>query len=481
MAKDSLTGCWQELGRTVRIVGLMKTAVILCAGRGARFWPYNEVRHKAATPVMNRPNVRRLAESLRQAGVERLIVVVGAYEASVRAALHDFEAPVAFIRQNPPTGTAHAVQHALPLIGDEPFLVAYGDIVTPPETIRRLMEAFQQSGALAAVVAQPYLPEHDPRDWIGAIVREGALRRIEGHSADTNYRLGGLYAFQPHIRAALDAHPGLMTSVPVGGMPPLEAELAQTLQTLLEQGQDIPIVEPAGFLVDMDKPWHLWEANARWLDYEASRLESDRISKTAQIDDSAEIYGRLVVEDGAVIGKRVVIRGNCFVEREAHLTNGAMVMGAAAIGARSYLRDYCHLSGGTVVGSGCIVGHGAEMDGVMLEGSFLFHYCEIMGVVGQRVDIGAATVCGTLRFDDGDTVHTVRGRRERPDFGANGTYFGDFSRTGVNVITMPGVKIGAYSCVGAGIVVYEDIPSHKLVLLKQELVYRDWGPERYGW
>jgi bifunctional UDP-N-acetylglucosamine pyrophosphorylase/glucosamine-1-phosphate N-acetyltransferase len=121
------------------------------------------------------------------------------------------------------------------------------------------------------------------------------------------------------------------------------------------------------------------------------------------------------------------------------------------------------------------------MDGVMLDGSFLFHYCEIMGVVGQRVDIGAATVCGTLRFDDGDTIHTIRGRRERPDFGANGAYFGDFSRTGVNVITMPGVKIGAYSCVGAGIVVYEDIPSRKLVLLKQELVYRDWGPERYGW
>jgi hypothetical protein len=30
-------------------------------------------------------------------------------------------------------------------------------------------------------------------------------------------------------------------------------------------------------------------------------------------------------------------------------------------------------------------------------------------------------------------------------------------------------------------VVYEDIPSRKLVLLKQELVFRDWGPERYGW
>jgi NDP-sugar pyrophosphorylase family protein len=459
----------------------MKTAVILAAGEGKRFWPYNEVRNKAAIPVMNRPNVRRLAESLQACGIERLIVVVGAFEASVRAALDGLELPIAFIRQTPPTGTANALLSALPLIGEEPFLVAYGDIATPADTLRHLIDTFHRTGAIAAAVAQPYLPEHDPRNWLGAYVREGRLLQVEGHSADTTHRLGGLYAFSPHIAPVLNAHPGLMTSVPVGGMPPVEAELAQCLQMLIERGHDIPCIEPIGFLVDMDKPWHIWEANERWLDYEAQALEGDRIGKEVQIDDSAEIHGRIVVEEGAMIGKRVVIGGNTFIGRNSRILNGAILRGNLAIGARTRISDYCLITGSTVIGNGCIVGHDAEMQGVMLDGSFLFHYCEIMGVVGQRVDIGAATVCGTLRFDDGDTLHTVRGRRERPEFGANGTYFGDFSRTGVNVITMPGVKIGAYSCVGAGIVVYEDIPSRKLVLLKQELVFRDWGPERYGW
>ena len=65
--------------------------------------------------------------------------------------------------------------------------------------------------------------------------------------------------------------------------------------------------------------------------------------------------------------------------------------------------------------------------------------------------------------------------------GANASYLGDYSRTGVNAILMPGVKVGAYSCVGAGVILYEDLPSRQLVLARQELVRRPWGPERYGW
>ena len=66
-------------------------------------------------------------------------------------------------------------------------------------------------------------------------------------------------------------------------------------------------------------------------------------------------------------------------------------------------------------------------------------------------------------------------------FGANAAYFGDFSRTGVNAIVMPGKRIGTYSCVGAGVVVYEDIPDRELITLRQDLERKKWGPEQYGW
>jgi bifunctional UDP-N-acetylglucosamine pyrophosphorylase/glucosamine-1-phosphate N-acetyltransferase len=189
----------------------------------------------------------------------------------------------------------------------------------------------------------------------------------------------------------------------------------------------------------------------------------------------------VVVGPGATVGRRVVLEGPAWIGARARVINGAIVGKGVLIGAETRVSDYCLVGSGSVLGRACVVGHGGEFDGVMLDRAYIYHYSEIYGVLGAAVDIGAATVCGTLRFDDADTIHRIAGRREHPRDGANATYFGDYARTGVNVITQPGVKIGAFSCVGPGIVLYNDVPSRKLLLLKQETVERDWGPERYGW
>ena len=54
------------------------TALILAAGPGKRFWPYNVVRNKAAFPIANLPLIRRLADDLAGLGIDRMVVVVGA-------------------------------------------------------------------------------------------------------------------------------------------------------------------------------------------------------------------------------------------------------------------------------------------------------------------------------------------------------------------------------------------------------------------
>jgi bifunctional UDP-N-acetylglucosamine pyrophosphorylase/glucosamine-1-phosphate N-acetyltransferase len=304
---------------------------------------------------------------------------------------------------------------------------------------------------------------------------------VQGHGRGGSYRLCGLYALRREALPVLERHPGLMTHVPVGGMPALEAELAESLATLADEGREVLAVVHDGYFVDLDKPWQILEANARVLADEGRRLTECRIAEGCQVSDDAEIHGHLVMAPGSQIGRRVVVHGNLWLGPGASVTNGAIVGGDTVIGADARVRDYSLVGSHSSLGARALLGHGAEFDGVLLDGAYLYHYCEIDGVLGAAVDIGAASVCGTLRFDDADTPHTIDGRREIPRHGANASFLGDYSRTGVNAILMPGVKVGAYSCVGPGVILYDDLPERRLILAKQELVVKEWGPEKYGW
>jgi NDP-sugar pyrophosphorylase family protein len=455
----------------------LNSAIILAAGNGSRMWPYNEVRNKCAVPVANVPNVRRLVDSLQELGVRQVVVVLGAHPGSVRAALLGAGPEIAYVTQPQDAGTAGAVLAGIAVLEDDAFLVVYGDAVTTTANIKAVVNAFEANDAAGAVLWDE-MPRGEGSLWYGAEIQGDRLIGITGHEHEAENRLCGVFALDRSIEPLLEANPGLMQRVPVGGMPPLEADLGQSLN---DWKNEIIAVRALDFVVDMDKPWHILDANARMARHLTAQLTENRIHPTARIHDGAEIEGFVELGENSVIGNRVVISGNIIAGANTQLVNGAIVRGVNVIGAETRISDYCLVGERTVVGNRCIVGHGAEIDGTMFDGSYLWHYCEISGLVGVSVDIGAATVCGTLRFDDGPAEHIVKGRRERPVIEANATYFGDYSRTGVNVITNPGAKIGNYTCIGGGIVVTGDVPSRTLRLLKQETVDKPWGPERYGW
>lgn len=461
------------------------TALILAAGSGKRFWPYSVIRNKAAFPIANTPLIRRLVDDLIGLGIERIVVVVGAGEGSVRAALRGVSGEIRFVRQPHPAGTADAALHAAAGI-DGDLLILPGDIATAPANIVGLLECFYAEHPLAAALIQP-LGKEEPQDWLiafpegAAFPEAGRLAGVEGHSRDGRHRLCGVYALRSDALPYLRDNPGVMGRVPVGGMPPVEAEIAQSLQVMIDEGQTVAAVETVGYFVDVDKPWHILQANRQVINRLSMELEENRIHPTARIHDGAEISGRIVLGENAVIGNRVVVEGNLWLGAGASVTNGAILEGPVVVGNETAVRHYCQIGGHSSLGPRGVYSHGAEFSGVALEKVYCYHYCEIAGVVGQAVDFGAATVCGNLRFDDRDTVWRVQGRAEVPTTGANLAYFGDFSRTGVNAIIMPGRRTGVYSVVGPGVILYDDLPDRTLVTAEQTLRTRSWGPEQYGW
>lgn len=464
----------------------MDTAIVLAAGLGRKVWPYGEFRQKCTIPVANKPIVRRVVETLVEAGCQRIIVVVGHHAQQVRGALADIP-NVVFVTQHSLDGTADAVLTASEHLEDQPYLVVYGDIVTTPDNLRNFIKASRASDVEAAALVQP-LGNEDASDWLCAgigteKVENGSLSKltgIEGHPRGGSHRLCGVYAFQPHATPYLLRNPGIVTRVPVGGMPPPESEIAQSLQLMVDDGRTVLAVETTDFLVDVDKPWHVLEANNRLVDYLAKQVTEDQIADGAKISDAAEINGHVVLGKNSVIGPRVVVNGTLIAGANNNITNGAILHGNIFVGDQCRISDYCDVDS-SAIGNRCIIGHGAEMAGVLFDKVYLYHYCEMSGVFGSATDIGAATVCGTLRFDDADTAIQVEGRYEVPPNGANATYMGDYCRTGVNAIIMPGRRIGSYSVVGPGVILYDDVPSKTMIMAKQELITKPWGPERYGW
>ncbi|MCC6166811.1 MAG: NTP transferase domain-containing protein [Caldilineaceae bacterium] len=454
-------------------------AVVLAAGLGTRFWPYNVVRQKAAFPIANVPAVRRIVDDLAALGINRVAVVVGAGEASVRAALRGCAAEVRFAQQGAAGGSAQAALAGASLFDGDCLIVA-GDVVTARANLAAVVERWSLGQEVALALVQP-LGEERPQDWLVAHVAGDRLAGVEGHAREGTDRLAGVYIWpQAHLSALRD-NPGVMDRVPVGGMPPVEAEIARSLQMLIDEGETVGAVAAPGFHVDLDKPWHILEANARVVEAMRQDLETNVIPPGSVIHEGAEIEGKVALGQGCRIGNRVVMRGDVWLGDGAQVLNGAILEGPVVVGPGTIVRDYCQIGGRSTLGPRGIYGHGAEFSGVSLETVYCYHYCEIWGVVGQAVDFGAATVCGNLRFDDGATAWRVKGRRETPAHAANAAYFGDFCRTGVNAIIMPGRRIGVYSVVGAGVVAYEDVPDRQLMTLKQEVTTRPWGPEQYGW
>lgn len=485
----------------------MTHAVILAQGTGSKMWPLAATRPKAALPVGGAALLRQQIASLEDVGMAHVTVVGSSACAArlkylvagrgdlargaaglMRALGSDTDRPrraqVEVLALDPARGTAIALRQALEHVSDEHVLVLYGDVLFDPATWLRLLAAHEQEPDTPLVLAVPLDALDEPSAHLCVRVQAGRVEDVLAHPRhNVTHRLGGAFVFPRRvILPYLEAHPGYVAALPSGGMPPSgEADLCQSLQMLVEDGVPVRAVEPAGLALDLDRPWDVLSANYAWLELCGRGLERDWIHPTARVSERAEIHGHLVLGENAVIGPGVIVEGNAWIEHDALVTHGVILGSNVHVGPRCRVQDYAWIGEHTSLGPRCKISHCAEVHGVLLGRSTIMHYCEVWGVLGEATDIGAGTAFGTLRFDDQPQAHRVKGRWETPRQASTASFIGDFCRTGVNVVLQPGSKVGAYTVIGPGVVVQGDVPERSLLLLKQEVERREWGPEKYGW
>ena len=109
-------------------------AMILAAGRGERMRPLTDHTPKPLLLVAGKPMIVHTIEQLVQAGYTELVINHAHLGAKIEAVLGDGSQFGANIQYSPEgeqgLETAGGIIHALPLLGNKPFLVVNGDIAT---------------------------------------------------------------------------------------------------------------------------------------------------------------------------------------------------------------------------------------------------------------------------------------------------------------------------------------------------------------
>ena len=121
---------------------------ILAGGLGTRLYPLTERLPKALIEINGEPFLAHQLRLLRARGIKRVVLCIGQYGERIREYAGDgarFGLEIDYSPDGPALlGTAGAVRHALPLLGDA-FFVMYGDSYLPC-SYRDVEQAFRVAG-----------------------------------------------------------------------------------------------------------------------------------------------------------------------------------------------------------------------------------------------------------------------------------------------------------------------------------------------
>ena len=103
---------------------MIRTAMILAAGRGERMRPLTDTTPKPLIPVAGRSMLDRAMDRLQRHGVQNIVVNVHHLGNQIADRL---QGRARIVREDHLMETGGSVRNALPLLGNAPFFVLNGD------------------------------------------------------------------------------------------------------------------------------------------------------------------------------------------------------------------------------------------------------------------------------------------------------------------------------------------------------------------
>ncbi len=176
-------------------------AMILAAGRGERMRPLTDHTPKPLLPVAGRPLIVHHLEALRAAGIVEVVINTGHLGEQLPAALGDGQRwgmRIAWSPEPPEAlETGGGIFQALPLLGQEPFIVVNSDIWTDFPLTRWTQPPLMPAG-LAHLVLVDNPPHHAQGDF--ALLDDGRV----AESGTPHWTFSGVSVLRPELFAGCE-------------------------------------------------------------------------------------------------------------------------------------------------------------------------------------------------------------------------------------------------------------------------------------
>jgi bifunctional UDP-N-acetylglucosamine pyrophosphorylase/glucosamine-1-phosphate N-acetyltransferase len=448
-------------------------AVVLAAGKGTRM--KSEIP-KVIHSICGRPMVVHVVDSLRQAGIERIIIVVGSAAEQIQEVLGN---DVEYVVQEEQLGTGHAVLQAEAILKnhDGPLLVIHGD--TPlyrAGTLRNLVDLHQDSGAIGTVLT---VNVDDPTGY-GRIIRDSAggfKKIVEQKDASPGEAMvkeinSGTYVFEcgPMFGALSQIKPQNVQN---------EYYLTDVLPILRKEYGKVQIFthEDADEALGINNRVQLAVAEQimrsrireKWMLAGVTMMDPTTIYIDAEVILESDVVllpftfieGHTRIATGSVIGPFVRVRdaelGQNVTVSQATVLESSLDSGCV-VGPYSYIRPGCQLGEGAKVGGFCEI-----KNTVIGSGSKVPHLSYLGDTdVGKKVNIGAGTI--TCNYDGQEKHHTT---------------IQDQAFVGSNCNLVAPVEIGSGAYVAAGSTITGNIPPGALgVARSRQRNIPDWAGRR---
>jgi len=285
--------------------------IILHGGHGTRLRPLTHTGPKQLLPIANKPMSEYCLDSLKNAGITDITIVVGGVGSNkVKEYYGDgknFGVKLSYITQDSPKGIAHAVRLCKDFIGTEKFVVFLGDNIIQ-KSIDEYANNFIDSDDDAAILL---CKVDNPAQFGIAEIEDDKIIKLteKPKNPPSNLAITGIYFLSPIIFDLIDKLKPSWRN---------ELEIVDALQMLLDINHKVRYYMITDFWKDTGTPEDILQANTTILENMSSYFKGIK-NDDVIIEGNVMIGNGTIIKNGSKIIGPVIIGKNCLIDKNVHV------------------------------------------------------------------------------------------------------------------------------------------------------------------